>query len=480
MSHLGAISFVLSLALGNILLTSGVTVIKNMLKGAINGKLSTATGGIFSKGWKSGALGLAATASLLFEIGMLDSDVKAKNWQAFAKRLAGGLVGGFVGFLAGGWTGAAFGFTIGAELTINFTKIVPNIVKGADKLLFGWYDKLFGGKDAETDYTGEGLSEDYFSYLDTLNGGGNTTRSMGNTPNRPHQRTPNIAPGTATVAKGAKIQLQGEVTSLSYRNLAQRFYQIMGMTGWMQSVADKVNPAAKQTKGFTAWYEKMLGKGVIGTVISAFTANYSSGMKGTGVIGRVINAFTANYSNGMKGTGVVGRIISAFTANYSGGRTGAGVTPTQINRFTAGFNWYSVLWKASAWLISGFTAGLSFVAKLFGRAEGGVYKNGAWHPITAYASGGMPGNSGQMFIAREAGPEMVGTLNGSTAVVNNDQIVNSIADGVFRAASAALGNGQREPVNDIVIRIDSETLYRVVKKGERKANGRYGTAVAIG
>ena len=113
------------------------------------------------------------------------------------------------------------------------------------------------------------------------------------------------------------------------------------------------------------------------------------------------------------------------------------------------------------------------------KATGGIYKNGRWQDVTRYANGGTP-MSGQMFIANEAGPEMVGTLNGSTAVVNNDQIVSSIADGVFRAASAAFGNGQREPVNDITIKIDSEVLYRATKKGERKANGRYGTVVAVG
>ena len=112
-------------------------------------------------------------------------------------------------------------------------------------------------------------------------------------------------------------------------------------------------------------------------------------------------------------------------------------------------------------------------------ANGGVYKNGRWHDVTKYAGGGYPG-AGEVFIAREQGPEMVGMLNGSTAVVNNDQIVSSIADGVFRAASAAFGSGQREPVNDITIKIDSETIYRAVRKGERIANGRYGTSVAVG
>lgn len=112
------------------------------------------------------------------------------------------------------------------------------------------------------------------------------------------------------------------------------------------------------------------------------------------------------------------------------------------------------------------------------KASGGVYKNGRWYPVTNFAGGGTA-SAGQMFIAREAGPELVGTLNGSTAVMNNDQIVSSVSAGVYQAVSAAMNGGGGSPI-DITIKVDSETLYRSVKKGERKANGRYGTVVAVG
>lgn len=52
--------------------------------------------------------------------------------------------------------------------------------------------------------------------------------------------------------------------------------------------------------------------------------------------------------------------------------------------------------------------------------------------IPAYASGGFP-TQGQMFIAREAGAEMVGSIGRRTAVANNDQIVSGIAGGVAEA-----------------------------------------------
>lgn len=50
----------------------------------------------------------------------------------------------------------------------------------------------------------------------------------------------------------------------------------------------------------------------------------------------------------------------------------------------------------------------------------------------AFATGGFP-DEGQMFVAREAGPELVGTIGGHTAVANNDQIVSAVASGVASA-----------------------------------------------
>lgn len=52
--------------------------------------------------------------------------------------------------------------------------------------------------------------------------------------------------------------------------------------------------------------------------------------------------------------------------------------------------------------------------------------------FTKKASGGFV-DAGQLFIAREAGPELVGTMDGHTAVANNDQIVSGIKSGVAEA-----------------------------------------------
>ena len=58
--------------------------------------------------------------------------------------------------------------------------------------------------------------------------------------------------------------------------------------------------------------------------------------------------------------------------------------------------------------------------------------------VSWYANGGFP-DYGEMFIARESGPELVGRIGNRTAVANNDQIVEGIAtanEGVVNAIYA--------------------------------------------
>lgn len=96
-----------------------------------------------------------------------------------------------------------------------------------------------------------------------------------------------------------------------------------------------------------------------------------------------------------------------------------------------------------------------------GRANGGVFANGQWHDITAYAGGGLP-PVGQMFVAREKGPELVGQINGNTAVMNNDQIVSSVSDGVYRAVSMA-NKQQSQPINlTLPVEIGGQHLSTIV------------------
>lgn len=82
--------------------------------------------------------------------------------------------------------------------------------------------------------------------------------------------------------------------------------------------------------------------------------------------------------------------------------------------------------------------------------------------ISMFAEGGFP-NEGQLFIAREAGAEMVGSIGRKTAVANNDQIVESVSSGVYRAVRDAMNNqnGSNRPIN-VVAQCDGKNLFRIV------------------
>ena len=80
-----------------------------------------------------------------------------------------------------------------------------------------------------------------------------------------------------------------------------------------------------------------------------------------------------------------------------------------------------------------------------------------------YADGGFP-KQGEFFVAREAGPELVGQIGNKTAVANNNQIVSGIEAGVYRAMMSANGNGGK-PINiNITTEMDGEVVSKKVIK----------------
>lgn len=83
-----------------------------------------------------------------------------------------------------------------------------------------------------------------------------------------------------------------------------------------------------------------------------------------------------------------------------------------------------------------------------------------------FASGGFP-SEGQLFVANEAGPELVGTMGGRTAVANNDQIVEGIRQGVYDAVVAANNNG-----GDVQVRVYLDS--REIKAGQQRLNRAWG------
>lgn len=85
--------------------------------------------------------------------------------------------------------------------------------------------------------------------------------------------------------------------------------------------------------------------------------------------------------------------------------------------------------------------------------------------LKAYAKGGFVDN-GQMFIAREAGPEMVGTIGNKTSVANNEQIVDGIAQGVSDANNEQ--NALLREQNNLLRRLleKDQTVRAVITAGD--------------
>lgn len=84
-----------------------------------------------------------------------------------------------------------------------------------------------------------------------------------------------------------------------------------------------------------------------------------------------------------------------------------------------------------------------------------------------YATGGFP-TKGEMFIAREAGPELVGSIGSQTAVANNGQIIDGIRQGVAQAmmevVMATADNSQSSAPVEIPIVLDGVELGRATFK----------------
>lgn len=117
----------------------------------------------------------------------------------------------------------------------------------------------------------------------------------------------------------------------------------------------------------------------------------------------------------------------------------------------------------------------------FGKEKISVSSVSAYN-IPKLAGGGVVGD-GQLFIANENGPELVGQHNGQTAVMNNMQIVTAVTRGVRDAMAEVLmtfsHNGGDGDGGDVVIMVDSEELARATLRGQRKLDKRNNPSVSF-
>ena len=92
---------------------------------------------------------------------------------------------------------------------------------------------------------------------------------------------------------------------------------------------------------------------------------------------------------------------------------------------------------------------------------GGGISTISYVSIPRLANGGFV-DEGQLFIAREAGAEMVGRIGRKTAVANNDQIVESVSQGVYEAvrrASSETNSSNSRPIT-VIVQMNGKELFR--------------------
>lgn len=87
------------------------------------------------------------------------------------------------------------------------------------------------------------------------------------------------------------------------------------------------------------------------------------------------------------------------------------------------------------------------------------------------ADGGFVDN-GQFFVAREAGPELVGTIGRKTAVANNQQIVDAVAQGVRNAIITSGGIGGSKVV--IEAHGDADGMMNFITFKQKEQDMQYG------
>lgn len=151
-----------------------------------------------------------------------------------------------------------------------------------------------------------------------------------------------------------------------------------------------------------------------------------------GVISWIKNKFSGSGSSGNKANSLPG--VGALGATKLPVGTGTlGIGAGVGLGLSGGIQWWKDM--IGTWKDSDKSAGTKVLESikhtLWDLSPIGALVN-LGKKIFGFASGGFP-DAGQLFIAREAGAEMVGSLGGHTAVANNDQIVEGIREGVEAA-----------------------------------------------
>lgn len=186
----------------------------------------------------------------------------------------------------------------------------------------------------------------------------------------------------------------------------------------------------------------------------------------SGISSTISNTWT-NIKNGA--SNFMSGLITTFNNKFASLKQTVSNAVDRIkNAFN--FNWTLPRLKLPHISVS-YTQASSSLAKFFGISSI-PHLSVQW-----YANGGFP-EMGQLFVANERGPEMVGSIGGKAAVANNDQIVEAVSQGVYQAVVSAMGGGSGSSVINLIL--DGKTVYQSVVDRNNKEIRRTGLNPLMG
>lgn len=308
-----------------------------------------------------------------------------------------------------------------------------------------------------------------------------------------------VTVGAGALALGTILALSGVNIPLGIALMAA------GATGLIAEGTIKWNSLSNETKDELARIGEIVGVSVgIGAIALGAILAFSGvalplgiALMGAGAVGlaaetalnwhKVSNKVKEIWNTMKKWAGTFGKIAIGSVLLFSGVGMPAGIAllGSGVKDIVEGkpLDWDSCLTKVkNAWskisdwwqtnVAPKLTAAKNKIKEVFhidtNVSEGGSY-GGSSGGGRGFASGGYP-TTGQMFIAREAGPELVGTIGNRTAVANNDQITDAISSAVYNAIVSAGGMGAK-----VEIVGDMSKFLRVQQKAQYNEGLRLGT-----
>ena len=293
-----------------------------------------------------------------------------------------------------------------------------------------------------------------------------------------NNETPKLEKAAADAANGVTSNFCDTITDLesAYNNAGGRGFGGFN-SGWTEASGEGSPSKVMAEHG------KMLILG-LGNGITAnahiLTARINAALlKITGPVDTLINNMKTKgadvmkkFKEGLNSVSITNSIFSmSFSSLYSDMRS-AGVTAA--NKYVEGL--HSV--KLPHPLVKHIGNSTTSVGK-GARVEVPIFST-----IWQYALGGFP-NMGELFIANERGPEMLGKMGNRNVVANNQQITAGIKAAVVEgmmevAMSGALGNQGNNStpyvINAVLKTENDEVLARAVQRGQLRRNSRYNPA----